>query len=119
MSLHGPKYNNRELSWLEFNHRVLEEARDPDVPVLDRLKFLSITASNLDEFFMKRIGGLKHLAGAGLNAPTVDGRTPQQQIEECETRVAEALAEEFQIPLETASRDVSDFMTRLKAMQLV
>ncbi len=74
---------NRELTWLSFNHRVLHEASDPRTPLLDRVKFLAIVGSNLDEFFMKRIGGLKQQAGAGLLAPTVDGRTPAEQIESC------------------------------------
>ena len=86
-------YLNRELTWLAFNRRVLAEAEDDANPLLERVRFLSIFDSNLDEFFMKRIGGLKHLAGAGLNAPTVDGRTPQQQIEECQGSVAEALGD--------------------------
>jgi polyphosphate kinase len=76
-------YLNRELSWIAFNTRVLEEALDPRNPLLERLKFLAITASNLDEFFMKRIGGLKQQVVAGLQERTVDGRTPQEQIAEC------------------------------------
>jgi polyphosphate kinase len=75
-------YLNRELTWLEFNRRVLHEARDARNPLLERLKFEAIVGSNLDEFFMKRIGGLKQQVGAGMLQPTVDGRTPQQQIDE-------------------------------------
>src|SRR5258707_2944158 len=80
---------NRELTWLAFNRRVLHEAEDERNPLLERLKFLSITASNLDEFFMKRIGGLKQQVVAGMHELTVDGRTPQQQITECYTVVRE------------------------------
>ncbi len=90
-------YLNRELTWLAFNRRVLAEAEDESNPLLERIKFLSIFDSNLDEFFMKRIGGLKHLAGAGLKSRTVDGRTPQQQIEECESLVADALSDRASI----------------------
>ncbi|HVA80790.1 MAG TPA: polyphosphate kinase 1 [Candidatus Binataceae bacterium] len=74
---------NRELTWLAFNHRVLEQALDARNPLLERMKFLAITASNLDEFFMKRIGGLKQQVVAGMHDRTVDGRTPHQQIAEC------------------------------------
>jgi polyphosphate kinase len=74
---------NRELTWLAFNRRVFEEALDEHNPLLERVKFLAITASNLDEFFMKRIGGLKQQVVAGMQELTVDGRTPQQQIDEC------------------------------------
>ena len=76
-------YLNRELTWLAFNGRVLHEAADARTPLLERMKFLSIVSSNLDEFFMKRIGGLKLQVGAGVRDLTVDGRTPEQQIEEC------------------------------------
>lgn len=76
-------YLNRELTWLEFNRRVLHEAQDPRTPLLERVKFIAIVSANLDEFFMKRIGGLKQQVGAGMSDRTVDGRTPQQQIEEC------------------------------------
>jgi polyphosphate kinase len=77
-------YLNRELTWLAFNERVLHEAEDERTPLLERLKFISIVSANIDEFFMKRIGGLKVQASAGLhNNRTVDGRTPVEQIAEC------------------------------------
>ena len=76
-------YLNRELTWLSFNRRVLHEAQDPRNPVLERVKFLAIVNANLDEFFMKRIGGLKQQVGAGVHDLTVDGRTPEQQIAAC------------------------------------
>ncbi len=76
-------YLNRELTWLEFNRRVLHEAQDDRTPLLERVKFLAIVSSNLDEFFMKRIGGLKQQIGAGVTTTTVDGRTPAQQVAEC------------------------------------
>ena len=76
-------YLNRELTWLAFNGRVLNEAADPRNPLLERLKFLAIVSSNLDEFFMKRIGGLKQQLGAGVSTLTVDGRTPREQITQC------------------------------------
>jgi polyphosphate kinase len=76
-------YLNRELTWLEFNRRVFHEGLDECTPLLERVKFLAIVASNLDEFFMKRIGGLKQQVGAGVTELSVDGRTPEQQIQEC------------------------------------
>src|SRR5215813_3594460 len=83
-SLDDPElYLNRELPWLAFNRRVLAEAEDERNPLLERVKFLAITGSNLDDFFMKRIGGLKQQVAAGVPEPTVDGRTAQQQIAEC------------------------------------
>ncbi len=82
-------YLNRELNWLAFNRRVVSEAEDETNPLLERLKFLAISASNLDEFFMKRIGGLKQQAVAGVHQLTIDGRTPQQQIAESYALVRE------------------------------
>jgi polyphosphate kinase len=87
-------YLNREMSWLAFDARVLEEARDPVNPLLERLKFLAITASNLDEFFMKRVGGLKQQVAAGVLERTVDGRTPQEQIAACGPLVQSIEAEQ-------------------------
>jgi len=82
-------YLNRELTWLEFNHRVLHEAIDESNPLLERLKFVGIVSANLDEFFMKRIGGLKQQVGAGILDYSVDGRLPARQIEECYVKVRE------------------------------
>ncbi|NNL66072.1 MAG: polyphosphate kinase 1, partial [Myxococcales bacterium] len=78
---------NRELTWLAFDLRVLREAEDERVPLLERLKFLAIACSNLDKFFMKRIGGLKQQLAAGVQERTLDGRTPEQQILECNEMV--------------------------------
>src|SRR5881398_3235114 len=75
-------YINRELSWLEFNRRVLEEARDPNVPLLERLKFLAIFESNLDEFFMVRVGGLQQKVQSGITYGSGADRMPvTQQLE--------------------------------------
>ena len=82
-------YLNRELTWLAFNKRVLNEAADERTPLLERVKFLAIVSNNLDEFFMKRIGGLKQQIAAGVRALTVDGRSPQEQVHECHAVIRE------------------------------
>ncbi|MBE5865171.1 MAG: RNA degradosome polyphosphate kinase [Lachnospiraceae bacterium] len=74
-------YTNRELSWLLFDHRVLAEARDKNIPLFERLKFLSITASNLDEFFMVRVASLKDMVNAGYDKKDIAGMTPKEQLE--------------------------------------
>ena len=90
-------YLNRELTWLAFNARVLHEADDPRNLLLERVKFLAIVSNNLDEFFMKRIGGLKQQIGAGVHTPSVDGRTPSEQLRVCQTRVREMHVEQKRI----------------------
>jgi polyphosphate kinase len=83
INLSDPQYYiNRELSWLEFNKRVLHEACDPRTPLLERLKFLAIFSSNLDEFFMVRVAGLKQQVEATVNLLTPDGQTPQKQLDD-------------------------------------
>jgi polyphosphate kinase len=74
-------YFNRELSWLEFNERVIELAEDPGIPLLERLKFVAIAANNLDEFFMVRVAGLHDQVDAGIETPLQDGRTPRETLD--------------------------------------
>jgi len=92
INLTDPKwYLNRELTWLEFNRRVLHEGMDDRNPLLERVFFLSVVGSNLDEFFMKRIGGLKQQVGAGVKKLSIDGMLPEEQIEACSASVRELL----------------------------
>jgi len=87
-------YLNRELSWLEFNRRVLEEAQDPNVPLLERLKFLAIFSSNLDEFFMVRVGGLHQKVQAGVSRGSgADRMPPREQLERITLTVRQLVAE--------------------------
>ena len=75
-------YTNRELSWLDFNYRILDEARDKTNPLFERLKFLSITASNLDEFFMVRVASLMDMVHAKVKKPDLAGLLPEEQLEQ-------------------------------------
>ncbi|WP_173200010.1 polyphosphate kinase 1 [Geobacter sp. SVR] len=95
-------YLNRELTWLSFNQRVLYEAEDTRTPLLERVKFIAIVSANLDEFFMKRIGGLKQQIGAGMRELTLDGRTPRQQVVECHAAVRKLEAHKHALFLQVA-----------------
>src|SRR5262249_20230306 len=93
-------YLNRELSWLEFNRRVLDEARDPQVPLLERLKFLAIFGSNLDEFFMVRVGGLQQKVQAGIAVGSgADRMPPREQLERISQLAHQLTFEQYAILL--------------------
>jgi len=89
------RFINRELSWLEFNQRVLDEARDPSVPLLERLKFLAITSANLDEFFMVRVGGLHLLNKQNSSRRDASGMTPAEQLAAIAERTHDMTAEQY------------------------
>jgi polyphosphate kinase len=123
-SLDDPSlYINRELSWLEFNRRVLEEAQDKDVPLLERLKFLAIFAANLDEFFMVRVGGLMQKVHAGITRSSGGDRMlPNEQLERVSQTVSELVHDQYRaltdevlpaleqegIVIRTGSKDLTD-----------
>ncbi len=93
-------YLNRELTWLEFNKRVLHEGQDQRNPLLERVFFLAVVGSNLDEFFMKRIGGLKQQVGASVRKLSIDGLLPQEQIDACYDVVREILNAQLALEIE-------------------
>ena len=82
-------YQNRETTWLQFNQRVLSLSKDEKLPLLERLKFIAIVSSNLDEFYMKRIGGLKQQEVVGYRELSIDGRSPSEQIASCQKMIAQ------------------------------
>lgn len=91
------RFLNRELSWLAFNWRVLDEAKNPRVPLLERVRFLSISATNLDEFYTVRVAGLRELARAGSTTPAADGLTPVQQLRLIDKDARRLLADQQEV----------------------
>jgi polyphosphate kinase len=94
MKLPADRFFNRELSWLAFNQRVLDEGLNEENPLLERLKFLAITASNLDEFYMVRVGGLKLLAAEGCRARDISGMTVREQLQAVSRRIRKMSADQ-------------------------
>lgn len=110
------RYTNRELSWIEFNARVLAQAEDSSLPLLERLKFCAIYASNLDEFFMVRVAGLKDQVAAGVTRTPADGLTPLAQLREIKRRVTtqidrlqEVHLDGIRVDLRAAGVDITDW----------
>lgn len=109
IELNDPQYYfNRELSWLEFNRRVLHEALDERTPLLERLKFMAIFSSNLDEFFMVRVAGLKQQLEAGVTKLTPDGRTPAQQLADISTCLRPMVEKQHQHFEKNLKKQLSD-----------
>lgn len=88
-------YTNRELSWLQFNYRILSEAKDKTIPLFERLKFLSITASNLDEFFMVRVASLKDMVNAEYEKPDIAGMTPTEQLNALDVEIHQLVSQQY------------------------
>jgi len=116
--LPADRFFNRELSWLAFNTRVIEEAFNPRHPLLERLRFLSISASNLDEFYMVRVAGLKGQVEAGVVAPSQDGLTPAEQLEAISRYAAELMATQYRGWRELKSELQAVGITVVKTEQL-
>jgi polyphosphate kinase len=116
-SLDPSLYINRELSWLEFNARVLSEGFDARNPLLERLKFLSIFSTNLDEFYMVRVAGLRRQLAAGMQAPAPDGLSPAEQIEAIRVRVAELIAKQQAALHDEIFPDLQNHGVKLVAME--
>jgi polyphosphate kinase len=108
---------NRELSWLAFNDRVLEEASDRSTPLFERLKFASIAASNLDEFFMVRVAGLKHAVSEGETAPDLSGMAPVRQLEAVSRRAHALVDRIYRLTIDELLPELGEHSIRLLAYE--
>ena len=106
MALPDDRFLDREVSWLAFNQRVLELAEDPDQPLLERVRFLAIFASNLDEFFMVRVAGLKRRIATGIAVTAASGLSPRQVLDEISARTHELTARHSRVFAEQVQRNV-------------
>ncbi|MCF8528810.1 MAG: RNA degradosome polyphosphate kinase [Aquiluna sp.] len=106
--LPSDRFLDRELSWLDFNRRVLELAEDPDVPLLERVNYLSIFASNLDEFFMVRVASLKRRIATGIAVQSASGRSPQEVLQEISQLTRELQTRHAELFATTVSKQLSD-----------
>ena len=96
LNLKNPEYYlNRELSWLSFDERILGEAKDKTIPLFERLKFLSIVSSNLDEFYMVRVASLKDMVDAGYTKKDIAGMTPKQQLAAISVKTHELVGSQY------------------------
>jgi polyphosphate kinase len=111
----GPRLFNRELSWLEFNRRVLDEAMDENLPILERLKFLSIFSTNLDEFFMIRVSGLKEQIAEGVTEVSYDGMSATEQLREVGKRLAPMLKRQTEYLKETVLPELATMGIKVEA----
>jgi polyphosphate kinase len=119
MSRARARFINRELSWLEFNQRVLNEARDEKIPLAERLNFLAITASNLDEFFMVRVGGLQQLAAQGRKTVDPAGITVEDQLAAIRERISSMTADQYACYLNELQPQLAEAgIVRLASAQL-
>ena len=107
-ALPDDRYLNRELSWLDFNARVLALAADPSLPLLERAKFLAIFSSNLDEFYMVRVAGLKRRDEMGLSVRSADGLSPREQLRRIGERTQQIASRHAKVFLESVRPALAD-----------